>query len=180
LIRLAVRDGNDALELESVVDAHRAAGGQLVSSTLLKVEIARVAVREELAGRDPSPIRMRLQHMNRFIPLDASVLSSASGFRQHIKTLDALHLATAAKVPGVRLLSSDATMRAVARANSIDIAGGEEHIADADYKRILHRWPENLCRSCLQCSTHSNQLCGNSGNYSPPESTPRAALIARS
>ena len=56
------------------------------------------------------------------LPVDEDVWRAAMNIRQHVKTLDAIHLATCALVPDAVLLSSDSTMRGVAPKLGIKLA----------------------------------------------------------
>jgi len=79
----------------------------LISSALLEVELDRVASRE---GIDRSIIDDALDGIY-LAMVDQPVLDRAAGLQFHIKTLDAIHLATAAvlneEMPGLQVLSCD-------------------------------------------------------------------------
>lgn len=67
-------------------------GARLVSSQLLEVELARFAVRENLNHADTiAPIVE--QHSR--IAITADIVRRAVGIQHHVRSLDAIHLATA-------------------------------------------------------------------------------------
>jgi predicted nucleic acid-binding protein len=90
------------------IDSH---AGQLVSSRLLRTEIVRVLRREQLPVAAAGPLLSRVG----LVSLSDEIASVAESIERHVKTLDALHLATALVVadPAV-VVTHDATMAAVA------------------------------------------------------------------
>ena len=98
---------------------HGAAGGTLVASRLLHLEVRRVQVRERLAGRDVGPLQLLAEQV-RPLPLTDEVWTAAFEIEQHAKTLDALHLATC-KLVGAQLLATDEAMLQAARSLGLGI-----------------------------------------------------------
>lgn len=87
---------------------------KLVASELLRVELARVVVREAL---DPAPVERLLDAVS-VMRLTPEVIDGACAVPHHVKTLDALHLATAViidrAVDDLRVFTYDIRMREVA------------------------------------------------------------------
>lgn len=101
------------------------AGATLVSSRLLWLEAQRVTVREGLVGND---IRAAVaQHLAPIeqMPLTDDVWVRAAGIEQHVKTLDALHLATC-ELLGAELLAAslDSGIARVAAARGVLLLSG--------------------------------------------------------
>ncbi len=121
-LRRVDADDTDAINaIDAVVTRYRESGGRVVSSRLLWLEARRVTVRERQVGNDISGVVERnLATVDR-LPLTEDVWDRAHAIDTHVKTLDALHLATCALVGGV-LLSFDAQMRAAAVAMGIPLA----------------------------------------------------------
>jgi uncharacterized protein len=88
-------------------DAHR-----IVSSRILRTEITRVLRREGL------PVADRDQILNYIdtIPLDHAVLQEAEAIVPHVRSLDAIHLASALRsgLEDLVIVTHDATMKSVA------------------------------------------------------------------
>ncbi|MCL1800947.1 MAG: type II toxin-antitoxin system VapC family toxin [Promicromonosporaceae bacterium] len=112
LIRIDIGE-HDGARMERLVQRYQADGAALVTSRLLHLECRRVAIRLNLEGHSNSAIE-RYARMFQPLPLDEDVWRAAMNIRQHVKTLDAIHLATCALVPNAVLLSSDASMQEVA------------------------------------------------------------------
>lgn len=92
--------------------ADRDTDAQLVSSRILRTEITRVLRREGL----PVSERDRLLAGVSLVPLSAAILEQAEAIIPHLKTLDAIHLASALALGRDPLvITHDATMDAVAR-----------------------------------------------------------------
>lgn len=85
----------------------------LVSSRLLRTEMLRIAYRESLDLDDVSKV---LTYVN-LVDVGRDILDLAGNLRFHVRTLDAVHLATASTLDGgqdeVHLLTHDARMRLV-------------------------------------------------------------------
>ena len=91
---------------EWLIDRHTN-GDQVLSSTLLELEIARALRRERLELRTA---RLVLDRIN-LVSLEDGVLHVAAGIEPHVKALDAIHLATCAMLGyGVTLVSHDTGM----------------------------------------------------------------------
>jgi predicted nucleic acid-binding protein len=83
----------------------------LASSTLLRLETIRVLRRD---GQDPALAEPFLQRIA-LISIDDRTLQLAATFADHIKTLDAIHLATLLLTdPSLTLVTHDRTMAHVA------------------------------------------------------------------
>lgn len=97
------------------IDAHV---GRLVSSRLLRTEVVRVLRREQLPVSTASPLLSRVG----LISLSDEVASVAESIERHVKTLDALHLATALVIGDpVVVVTHDAGMAAVAGHLGLDV-----------------------------------------------------------
>lgn len=117
LVRAALAEHDGEVQRQRM-RAHLAAGDRMVSSKLLWLEAERVATRLEVVdGRDGEPVRAYVRGVS-LLPLDDDVWRRAHAIRQHVRTLDAIHLATCA-LAGVELLTSDTQMREVAGALGI-------------------------------------------------------------
>lgn len=93
---------------------HGKSGGRLVASRLLQLEARRAYVRESLRGNSiPSVLELAAQITA--LPASDQVWDEAYAIRHHVRTLDALHLATCRLVDAA-LLSTDAGMLQVAEA----------------------------------------------------------------
>ena len=89
-----------------LLDRH-AAADQLLSSTLLELEIARALRRDRL---DLQRARLVLDRVS-LVSLEDGVLHVAANIEPHGKTLDAIHLATCSMLGyGVTLATHDAAM----------------------------------------------------------------------
>lgn len=91
----------------------------IVSSRLLRTEVTRALRRLDV------PLERRaavLDHIGT-IPLDHAVLQDAEAIVPHIKTLDALHLASALRsgVEDIVICTHDQTMQKVARMVGLDV-----------------------------------------------------------
>ncbi|MBL0029898.1 MAG: PIN domain-containing protein [Rhodanobacteraceae bacterium] len=93
------------------LDAVTQAGDDVFSSMLLHLELARVLRRE---GLDVSMARPVLDRVN-LVSIDDGVLRFAAAIEAHIKSLDAIHLATCALLgANIRIVTHDAQMSAAA------------------------------------------------------------------
>jgi len=102
------------------LDAARHAGDGVYSSTLLHLELTRVLRRERLAPALSRPVLDRIN----LVSIDDGVLRFAAAIEPHVKSLDAIHLATCSLLgAGVTLATHDANMLDVALAlglNAVD------------------------------------------------------------
>ena len=99
------------------LDAARRAGDEVYSSTLLHLELTRVLRRERL---DPILARPVLDRIN-LVSIDDGVLRFAAAIEPHIKSLDAIHLATCSLLgSGVAVVTHDASMVEVALLLGLD------------------------------------------------------------
>ena len=87
------------------------AGDEVFSSTLLHLELTRVLRRESL---DASMARPLLDRIN-LVSIDDGVLRFAAAIEPHVKSLDAIHLATCALLgSGIGVATHDGNMAEVA------------------------------------------------------------------
>jgi predicted nucleic acid-binding protein len=99
------------------LDAVRQAGDEVYSSTLLHLELTRVLRRERLAVALSRPV---LERVN-LVSIDDGVLRFAAAIEPHVKSLDAIHLATCSLLgAGVTVATHDANMLDVASALGLD------------------------------------------------------------
>jgi predicted nucleic acid-binding protein len=117
---MAIGD-HDGPELEELARKYTALGVELVSSQLLELECRRATIRLNLESKPYPEIEELVQRIT-LLPITDKVWSVAMSIPQHVKTLDALHLATCSLVPECLLLSSDANMRTVAPSLGIELA----------------------------------------------------------
>lgn len=89
-------------------------GGQAIySSTLLQLELSRVLRREGLPTSHARPVIDRIA----LISIDDGVLHAAAAIEPHVKSLDAIHLATCALLgPEACLVTRDLAMAQAASA----------------------------------------------------------------
>lgn len=100
--------------LEEIDNDHSA---ELVSSRILRTELTRVLRREGLPVAD----RERLLVGVGVVPLTDGILQQAEAIVPHVKTLDAIHLASALAIGGSPVIvSHDANMIAVAAELGLD------------------------------------------------------------
>jgi predicted nucleic acid-binding protein len=93
-------------------------GDEIYSSTLLQLELLRVLRRE---GLDVGLARPLLDRVN-LVSIDDGILRVAGTIEAHVKSPDAIHLATAAMLgSGVILATHDENMRAVAAGLGLDV-----------------------------------------------------------
>ncbi len=106
----ALLPGGD-LRARRWLDAVTQAGDDVFSSMLLHLELARVLRRE---GLDVSMARPVLDRVN-LVSIDDGVLRFAAAIEAHIKSLDAIHLATCALLgANISIVTHDAQMSAAA------------------------------------------------------------------
>ncbi|WP_264027884.1 type II toxin-antitoxin system VapC family toxin [Mycolicibacterium pyrenivorans] len=93
---------------------------RIVSSRILRTEITRVLRREGLPVVD----RDHVLDFVDTIPLDHAVLQEAEAIIPHVRTLDAIHLASALRsgLEDLVIVTHDATMKSVAAAIGFSIA----------------------------------------------------------
>lgn len=106
----ALLPGGD-LRARRWLDAVTQAGDDVFSSMLLHLELARVLRRE---GLDVSMARPVLDRVN-LVSIDDGVLRFAAAIEAHIKSLDAIHLATCALLgANISVVTHDGQMSAAA------------------------------------------------------------------
>lgn len=106
-------DGRARNWLETV----RLDGDEVYSSSLLHLELTRVLRRERL---DLSLARPVLDRIN-LVGIDDGVLRFAAAIEPHVKSLDAIHLATCSLLgSGVTLVTHDSNMAEVAPLLGVD------------------------------------------------------------
>lgn len=99
------------------LDATIQAGDEVFSSTLLHLELTRVLRRE---GLDPSLSRPLLDRIH-LVSIDDGILRFAAAIEPHVKSLDAIHLATCALLgSGIVMATHDNTMATVAASLGLD------------------------------------------------------------
>lgn len=101
------------------------AADTVASSRLLSLECARVLRRD---GLDPA-IAEQLTEEIVLLNVDNRLLAEAAAIGPHVKTLDALHLASAMRlgVDGVTLVTHDRTMLAVGHALGFEVLDPVAH-----------------------------------------------------
>ena len=112
----ALLPGGD-LRARRWLDEVTQAGDEVFSSMLLHLELARVLRREAL---DVSMARPVLDRVN-LVSIDDGVLRFAAAIEAHIKSLDAIHLATCALLgANISMVTHDAQMSAAAAGLGLD------------------------------------------------------------
>jgi len=94
-------------------------GGRLVSSRVTHLEARSIQVREEIAGRSTGSLGVLVSQVIA-LPVTEEVWDAAHDIAMHVRTLDALHLATCRLIGGV-LLASDQQLLIAASALGITI-----------------------------------------------------------
>ncbi len=99
-------------------DAHAAAGDAFVSSRLLALEMTRVFRREGLDVHDVADFVAELT----LLRVDDALITEAAAVRPHIKSLDALHLASAQRLGAgaATIVTHDSAMAKVADSLGFD------------------------------------------------------------
>ncbi len=106
----ALLPGGDA-RARRWLDSTRSAGDEVFSSTLLQVELTRVLRREGLAVSMARPVLDRIN----LVSIDDGILRFAAAIESHIKSLDAIHLATCGLLgSGITVVTHDESMAEVA------------------------------------------------------------------
>ncbi len=97
-------------------------GYRLASSRLLWLEAARVATRERLIGNNVDAVLDESLNFIDQLPMTEEVWDRAASIEQHIKTLDAIHLATC-EISGATLatVGPDGAMSKVAEARGVPL-----------------------------------------------------------
>lgn len=91
--------------------------GEVFSSTLLHLELVRVLRRERLDSSLALPLVERISQVS----IDDGVLRFAAAIEHHVKSLDAIHLATCALLgTGITVATHDAGMAVAAGAMGLD------------------------------------------------------------
>lgn len=112
----AILPGGD-LRARQWLDSVRDAGDELYSSTLLHLELTRVLRRE---GLNLSLTRPLLERLN-LLSIDDGILRFAAAIEPHVKSLDAIHLATCALLgSGISVATHDDNMARVAETLGLD------------------------------------------------------------
>jgi predicted nucleic acid-binding protein len=89
----------------------QAGGHQLVSSRLLRLEVARLVRRQ---GLDTALVEEALGQIN-LVDIDNPTLAQAESVQHHVKSLDAIHLGTALSIdPAITVASHDTALLAAA------------------------------------------------------------------
>lgn len=92
--------------------------GSLVSSRILRTELTRALRRDGAPVHDRDSILDKVAH----VPVTETVLIGAEAITEHVKTLDAIHLASALTLGGdVVVVSHDATLQRVAALLGLDV-----------------------------------------------------------
>lgn len=90
---------------------------EILSSVLLELELVRTLRRERLAPARAQMVTRRIS----LVSIDDGVLRVAAAIEPHVKSLDAIHLATCSMLgSGITLVTHDASMTAVARTLGLD------------------------------------------------------------
>lgn len=95
------------------LDQNAAGSGSVFSSTLLHLELSRVLRRESIPIARIGAVVRRIDQ----ISIDDGILAAAAGIEPHVRSLDAIHLATCSLLgPEACLVTHDAGMAAAALA----------------------------------------------------------------
>jgi predicted nucleic acid-binding protein len=81
-------------DVQARVVSWEKAGGNVVSSRLLWLEVRRVVIRERLAGNDFSPVAEDSLSRIEQVPVTDEVWERAARIPHHVRALDAIHLTT--------------------------------------------------------------------------------------
>ena len=113
----AILPGGDA-RARRWLDATLAEGGEVFSSTLLHLELTRVLRRENLS---PSLARPLLERVHQ-VGIGDGILRFAAAIESHVKSLDAIHLATCSLLGGeVTVATHDSGMAKVSVLLALDV-----------------------------------------------------------
>jgi predicted nucleic acid-binding protein len=132
-LRGLLSDSNDHEACRRLV--HGEPGFELASSEVLRLEARRVGIRlanETLHGIDPRPGIEAMLTRVALIRLTPSILGAAERIPETLKSLDALHLATALSVQAdiTALITYDQAMSRVARDHGLRVCTATELLAD--------------------------------------------------
>lgn len=120
VLALAALDQAGAGQAHSLLE-HTPAGSRLVSSDLLRIEWARLKVRMGTTN----PYGDNLIDKISCAPIDQDVIARACQLTEDLKSLDAIHLATALELAGagvpVTMLTHDARLAQVAAAHGLEV-----------------------------------------------------------
>lgn len=106
----AILPGGD-LRARRWLDRVTRAGDEVFSSTLLHLELTRVLRREGLDAAMARPLLDRIH----LVSIDDGILRFAAAIEAHVKSLDAIHLATCALLgSGIGVATHDGNMAEVA------------------------------------------------------------------
>lgn len=112
----AVLPGRDR-RVRDWLDAILAEGDELNSSTFLELELIHTLRRERL---QPARAQLVLRRVN-LVSIDDGVLRFAAAIESHVRSLDAIHLATCAMLgSALTVVTHDAAMTAVAGSLGLD------------------------------------------------------------
>lgn len=107
----AVLTGGDP-KAQTWIESSYGINGGIYSSTLLHLEMSRVLKRERLDLAVARPVLDRVS----LISLDDGIVSVAAAFEVHMKSLDAIHLATSSLLGfGVTVVTHDEQMKSAAK-----------------------------------------------------------------
>jgi len=120
LVRMAVGD-REGIALKSKMLKAKKKGTEVVSSKLLQLEGNRSFINLSLEGKSYPEITNLLNEVD-FIPITDKILQIAATIPSHIRSLDAIHLATCSEIPDVELMTCDQKMSSVARKMGIKLA----------------------------------------------------------
>jgi len=102
--------------------AHRWLAGlgpshEVIASAVVRLETIRVFVRQ---NQDPAPALPYLRHLT-LLRIDDQILHEAERLLRPLRSLDAIHLVTALRVPGAVMVTHDARLAAAARAEGLAV-----------------------------------------------------------
>lgn len=119
-VPLLLKEPNSTAALQLLTEG-KASGRRIVSSELLRIELYRVAVRESLSLQPVTDVLASVDLMR----ITPAIVDGACSIDHPVKSLDAIHLATAVRIrtamPQLELFSYDTTMRRVATRLGIDL-----------------------------------------------------------
>jgi predicted nucleic acid-binding protein len=128
LVKLLLREPETESVLD-IVNRHVDDGMHVVTSALTKVELNRVRVRLDQAGpvesRFPASAIDHILDAIALIEITDQVVDDAADIEHHVKSLDAIHLATALQLGDEleELVTFDANMRRVGQLLELPVSG---------------------------------------------------------